>query len=90
MDNFDSYLGLDKGSLGLAVGFVIDLTGALIGALVVVLAGALVGVLEFFDGVIDRDLINIAERSDIKNIVAMDSKISRTQTKIKILTKKTL
>ena len=43
-----------------------------------------------FDGVIDRDLINIAERSDIKNIVAMDSKISRTQTKIKILTKKTL
>ncbi len=43
-----------------------------------------------FDGVIDRDLIRIAERSDIKNIIAMDSKIPRTQTKIKILTKKNL
>ena len=43
-----------------------------------------------FDGVVDRDLIKIAESSDIKNIVAMDSKISRTQTKIKILTKEIL
>jgi len=43
-----------------------------------------------FDGVINRDLIKIAERSEIKNIVAMDSKIPRTQTKIKILTKENL
>jgi DNA primase len=43
-----------------------------------------------FDGVVDRDLLRIAEGSDIKNIVAMDSKITRSQTKIKILTKKNL
>ena len=43
-----------------------------------------------FDGVVNRDLIKIAERSEIKNIIAMDSKIPRTQTKIKILTKENL
>ena len=43
-----------------------------------------------FDGIVDRDLVKIAERSNIKNIVAMDSKIPRTQTKIKILTKEIL
>jgi DNA primase len=43
-----------------------------------------------FDGVVDKDLVRIAERSEIKNIVAMDSKVTRTQTKIKIVTKKSL
>ena len=43
-----------------------------------------------FDGVVDRDLVKIAERSEIKNIVAMDSKVTRTQTRIKIVTKKNL
>ena len=43
-----------------------------------------------FDGVVDRDLLRIAERSEIKNIVAMDSKVAVSQTKIKIITKKNL
>ena len=43
-----------------------------------------------FDGVVDQDLIRIAERSEIKNIVAMDSKIARPHTKVKIVTKKNL
>ncbi len=43
-----------------------------------------------FDGVVDRDLVKIAERSEIKNIVAMDSKVARPQTKVKIVTKKNL
>lgn len=43
-----------------------------------------------FDGVVDKDLIRIAERSDIKYIVAMESKVPRPQTKIKIITKSNL
>lgn len=40
-----------------------------------------------FDGIIDRDLVKIAEKSDIKNIIAMESKVPRNVTKINIITK---
>jgi len=43
-----------------------------------------------FDGVIDRELVKIAERSEIKYLVAMESKVPKTQTKIKIITKSNL
>jgi DNA primase len=43
-----------------------------------------------FDGVIDIDLIKIAERSEIKYLIAMESKVQRPQTKIRIITKNNL
>ncbi|MCD4760082.1 DNA primase [archaeon] len=43
-----------------------------------------------FDGVIDSDLVRIAERSGIKNLIAMNSKVTTNYTKIKIITKKEL
>ncbi len=43
-----------------------------------------------FDGTIDRDLLKTAERADIKYLVAMHSKVPRTQTKVKIITKNNL
>ncbi|MDO8741376.1 MAG: DNA primase DnaG [Candidatus Woesearchaeota archaeon] len=39
-----------------------------------------------FDGIIDRALIQIAERSSIKHLIAMDSKVRNTETRINILT----
>ena len=39
-----------------------------------------------FDGTIDRDLVRIAEKTTIKYIVAMDSKIKPSDTRIIILT----
>jgi len=39
-----------------------------------------------FDGSIDRDLVRTAERTTVKYIVAMDSKIKPTDTRIAILT----
>ena len=43
-----------------------------------------------FDGAVDSDLIRIAERSEIKYLVAMESKVQRPQTKIRIITKNNL
>jgi 5S rRNA maturation endonuclease (ribonuclease M5) len=40
----------------------------------------------FFDGTIDRDLVRVAEKTTLKYIVAMDSKIKPTDTRINILT----
>jgi len=40
-----------------------------------------------FDGIVDRDLVKIAEKSEIKNIVAMESKVPKSATKINIITK---
>jgi|TARA_Y100000034_G_scaffold93389_1_gene113009 DNA primase len=42
-----------------------------------------------FDGTIDLDLIKLAERTRIKNLIAMDSKIARSM-KVNILTKEDL
>ena len=39
-----------------------------------------------FDGVIDRDLVVTAEQIDVKFLVAMDTKINDSQTKISLLT----
>nr|MBA4404691.1 hypothetical protein [Nanoarchaeum sp.] len=39
------------------------------------------------DGVVDRDLVKVAERADIKNIVAMESKVPKSATKINLITK---
>ncbi len=39
-----------------------------------------------FDGVVERDLVNVAERSAIKHIVAMDTKVKPTDSKIDIVT----
>ena len=39
-----------------------------------------------FDGTIDRDLVRVAEKTTIKYIVAMDSKIKPSDTRITILT----
>ena len=39
-----------------------------------------------FDGVIDRDLVKIAERANVAYLVAMDSKIKPTETRIEVLT----
>ena len=43
-----------------------------------------------FDGVIERELIGIAEKAGLKYLVAMDSKVSPSSTKMIILTKKDL
>lgn len=39
-----------------------------------------------FDGVVDRDLVDVAERSTIKHIVAMDTKVKPTDSRIDIVT----
>ena len=39
-----------------------------------------------FDGIIDGALVQIAERSSIKHLIAMDSKVRNTETRINILT----
>ena len=39
-----------------------------------------------FDGTIDRDLVRVAERTTVNYIIAMDSKIKNSDTKITILT----
>ena len=39
-----------------------------------------------FDGVIERDLVKTAERADIKYLVAMDSKVNTSETKIGVFT----
>lgn len=39
------------------------------------------------DGAIDRDLVKVAERADIKNIVAVESKVPKSATKINLITK---
>ena len=41
-----------------------------------------------FDGVIDKDILKMAERLRIKYLVAMDSKVSPQQTKVCLITKK--
>ena len=43
-----------------------------------------------FDGIIDRDLVRIAEKGNVNYLVAMDSKIKPTDTRIEILTVKNL
>lgn len=43
-----------------------------------------------FDGIIERDLVKLAERSNVKNIVAMSSKYPSYQTSIQIITKPNL
>jgi DNA primase len=42
-----------------------------------------------FDGTIDFDLIKLAEKSGIKNLISMNSKVVRSQ-KVKIITKQDL
>jgi len=39
-----------------------------------------------FDGTIDRDLVRVAERTTVNYIIAMDSKVKNSDTKITILT----
>lgn len=39
-----------------------------------------------FDGIIDRDIVKIAERSNIKYLVAMDSRVRPTETKVELVT----
>ena len=39
-----------------------------------------------FDGIIDRDLLRIAEKASVNYLVAMDSKIKPNETKVRILT----
>ncbi|HLF54917.1 MAG TPA: DNA primase DnaG [Candidatus Nanoarchaeia archaeon] len=39
-----------------------------------------------FDGVVERDLVTVAEKSTIKHIVAMDTKVAPTDSKIDIVT----
>jgi 5S rRNA maturation endonuclease (ribonuclease M5) len=39
-----------------------------------------------FDGVIDRELIRLAERIDVKYVAAMDSNVKQMETKVNILT----
>jgi DNA primase len=39
-----------------------------------------------FDGIIDKNLVNIAEKSNVKYLVAMDTRIRPSSTKINILT----
>lgn len=39
-----------------------------------------------FDGIIERPIVQIAERSGVKFLVAMDSKINQNETKVNILT----
>jgi len=39
-----------------------------------------------FDGVIDRDLVQVAERTNIKHLIGMDTRIKSNSTKVGILT----
>ncbi len=39
-----------------------------------------------FDGIIDRDIVKLAERSNIRYLVAMDSRVKPTETKVEIVT----
>jgi len=39
-----------------------------------------------FDGVVDRDLVSIAEFSKIKHIVAMDTKVKPSDCRLNIVT----
>ncbi len=39
-----------------------------------------------FDGVIDRDLVQVAEASKIQHIVAMDTKVKPTESRLNIVT----
>jgi hypothetical protein len=39
-----------------------------------------------FDGVIDRDLVRIAEKASVDYLVAMDLRIKPTETRIEVLT----
>jgi regulator of PEP synthase PpsR (kinase-PPPase family) len=39
-----------------------------------------------FDGVIDRELIRLAERIDVKYVAAMDSNVKQMETKVNLLT----
>jgi DNA primase len=43
-----------------------------------------------FDGIIEKSLIGVAERSSVKFMVAMDSKVNDSETRINILTNKDL
>jgi len=43
-----------------------------------------------FDGIIDKALVGVAERSTIKYIVAMDSKVDNSETRINLITSKDL
>ena len=43
-----------------------------------------------FDGIIDKTLVSIAERSSIRYIVAMDSKVDESETRITLVTSKDL
>jgi len=38
------------------------------------------------DGMIDKDLVQVAEKSNVKFLVAMDSKVSQPSTRVKVLT----
>ena len=42
------------------------------------------------DGIIDKDLAQIADRSNIKIVVGMDSKVSDSETRISVLTASSL
>ncbi len=39
-----------------------------------------------FDGIIERDLVNISERVDVKYLIAMETKVPKNDTKIQLLT----
>jgi len=39
-----------------------------------------------FDGIVDKSLVETAERTSVKHIVAMDSKVKRNETKLNIVT----
>ena len=43
-----------------------------------------------FDGFIDRDLVRISEKSNVKYLVGMDSKVKSTETRICVVTTKNL
>ena len=43
-----------------------------------------------FDGFVDREIASNAEKSDIKYIIAMSSKVNPRETRINILTQKDL
>ncbi|MBN2453995.1 DNA primase, partial [Candidatus Woesearchaeota archaeon] len=39
-----------------------------------------------FDGSIERDLVSVAERANVKHLIAMDSKVKPQETRLKIAT----
>ena len=39
-----------------------------------------------FDGVIDRDLVKTAEKSNVKYVVAMDSRVKPAETRVELVT----